>query len=130
MPDVPKFNVIYEQAMLLAANMRKDVIDYYKYSRDLGTSCQLWHIWGNDVVLQARSGTIIQKDVWTMPSLHATGSTYLWIYNHCLLKTTFEVVVDGMCKGVSRNADSIRGLSFGRYAMVVVGIMRRFCYAL
>jgi len=39
----------------------------------------------------------------------------LVVYNHCILKTTNEVVVEGMCKFISKQADSIRGLSFQMY---------------
>jgi hypothetical protein len=40
----------------------------------------------------------------------------LWVYNHCILKTGNEAVVEGMCKFIARQADSERGLSMGRYA--------------
>ena len=79
---------------------------------------------GNDGLVQARSGTTIPEGEWTMPSLHATIPAYLWVYNHCLLKTTVEAPVEGMCKGISRYADSTRDLTFSRYAMVVLGIMQ------
>jgi hypothetical protein len=49
--------------MLLAANTRKDITDYYKYSRDPRTAFHRWHIKGKDGSLQARSGTDIQEDV-------------------------------------------------------------------
>jgi hypothetical protein len=47
-PDVPTFNVVYEQAMTLATNMRKDVSDFYNYSRDPRTTCHKWHNKGED----------------------------------------------------------------------------------
>ena len=53
-PDVPTFNVIYEQAMKLAANMRKDVSEFYKYSRDPQTTCHMWHMEGEDGSLHVR----------------------------------------------------------------------------
>ncbi len=64
-------------------------------------------------------GQIYKKDIWTSPSLHSTCPAFLWVYNHVLLKTANEAVVEGMCKGVSKHADSIRGVSFGRYAIIV-----------
>ena len=118
-PDVPTFNAVYEQAMMLATNMRKDVSDFYKYSRDPRTACYRWHIKGEDGSLEVRSGTSIQADIWTSPSLHATSPAFLWVYNHVLLKTANEAIVEGICKGVSKHADSIRGLSFARYAVLL-----------
>jgi hypothetical protein len=40
----------------------------------------------------------------------------LWVYNHVLLKIGNEVVVEGMCKMIGRQANSTRGLVIGRYA--------------
>jgi hypothetical protein len=114
-PDVPPLVVVFEQAMLLADNMRKDVREFYKYSRDPITACHRWHIKGNDGSRQVCSGTVIQNDIWTRPSLNTTCPAFLWVYNHVLLKTGNEAVVEGMCKGVSKHADSIRGLSYERY---------------
>jgi len=116
-PDVPPLVVVYEQAMLLANNIRKDVSEFYKYSRDPRTTCQGWHIKGKDGSLQVCSGIVIQKDIWTSPSLHTTCLAFRWVYNHVSLKTTDEDVVGGMCKEVSKHDDSIRGLSIGRYAL-------------
>jgi hypothetical protein len=58
-PEVPNFNEVYEQAILLATTMRKDVIDFYKYSSNHETTCHMWHIKGKDGALHVRSGTII-----------------------------------------------------------------------
>ena len=63
--DIPPLVVVYEQAMLLADNMRKHVSEFYKYSRDPITACHRWHIKGKDGSLQVCSGTFIQKDIWT-----------------------------------------------------------------
>ncbi len=61
--DVPAINVVYEEAMVLPANMRKDVIDFYKYSRDLGIACHKWHIKEKDGALQTRSEIVIKIDI-------------------------------------------------------------------
>jgi hypothetical protein len=58
-PDVPPLVVVFEQAMLLADNMRTDVREFYKFSRDSRTTCHRWHIEGNDVSRQVCSGTVI-----------------------------------------------------------------------
>ena len=79
-------------------------------------ACHMWHYRAPDGALKARSGTIIQKDVWTTPRLHSSSPAFLWVYNHCILKTGNEAVVEGMCKFIARQADSERGLSMGRYA--------------
>ena len=98
-PDAPPLVVVYEQAMLLADNMRKDVSEFYKYPRDPITVCHRWHIKGKDGSLQVFSGIVIQKDIWTSPSLHTSCLAFLWVYNYVLLKTFNEAVVEGMCKG-------------------------------
>ena len=79
----------------------------------------MWHYMSKDGVLHAHSGTKIQKDIWTKPSLHSSSPVFLRDYNHVLLKTGNEAVVEGMCKVVGRQADSTRGLSIGRYAKEV-----------
>jgi hypothetical protein len=58
-PDVPTFTVVYEQAMMLATNMGKNVSDFDKYSRDPRTACRMWHNKGEDGSLEVRLGTII-----------------------------------------------------------------------
>ena len=45
---------------------------------------------------------------------------FLWVYNHVLLKTANEAVVEGMCKTVVRQANSTRGLTFGSFALRVL----------
>jgi hypothetical protein len=109
--------VVFEQAKLLARNMEKDATDFYKACVDPNTACHRWHYIGEDGVLHVRSGTIIQKAIWTKPRFYSTSPDFLWVYNHCLLKTGNEAVVEGMCKVIGRHADSTRGLSIGRYAM-------------
>ena len=88
--------VVHEHAIILANNMRKDVSEFYKYSRDPRIACHKWHIKGKDGSLQVCSETIIQKDIWTSPSLHSTCPAFLWVYSHVLLKSANEVVVEGM----------------------------------
>ena len=119
-PEVPNFNEVYEQAILLATTMRKDVIDFYKYYSNHETACHMRHIKGKYGALQVRSGIVIQKDIRKMPFLHANILSFLWIYNHCILKKANEVVVEGMCRRISKHADSIRGLSFGRYVVILM----------
>jgi hypothetical protein len=112
-PDVPTFNVVYEQAMMLAKNMRKDVSDFYNYSRDR----REW------IPRSSLGDNYPGRHIWTSPSLHADCPAFLWVYNHVLLKTANEAVVEGMCKGVSKHADSISGLSFARYDV----LLKPFC---
>jgi hypothetical protein len=52
-----------------------------------------------------------------MLSVSSQSPLFLWVYNHCLLKTSNEAVVEGMCKVVGKQADKGRGLGFGRYVM-------------
>ena len=102
--------------MHLARNIEKEVKNYYTGCSNPDTSCHRWHYKADDGVLHAHSGTIIQKDIWTKPSLHSSSPAFLWVYNHVLLKTGSEAVVEGMCKVIGCQADSTRGLLFGRYA--------------
>jgi len=69
-----------------------------------------------------RLGISIQKGVWTMSSLSSQSPSILWVCNHCLLKTTNEAVVKGMCKVVGKQANKGKGLGFVRY------VMREFYY--
>ncbi len=52
-----------------------------------------------------------------MPRLSRGSSAFLWIYENCILKTSNEAVVEGMCKFISKQADTIGGLSFQMYAI-------------
>ena len=112
--DVPDVHVLYTEGILLAEAMQKDISDYYNGCADPTTTCHRWHFKASDGELYVRSGTTIQKDVWTMPHLSSKSPSFLWFYNHCLLKTANEAVVEGMCKVVGKQADKGRGLHFGR----------------
>ncbi len=116
-PDVPEIDNVYEQAILLEDNMKKDIRDFYNGCARPELSCHRWHNWSVDGTYSTRSGTVIQKDIWTMPRLSRGSPAFLWVYNHCILKTANEVVVEGMCKFISKQADTIRGLSFQRYSI-------------
>ena len=47
-----------------------------------------------------------------MPRLSSQSPKFLWVCNHCMLKTSNEAVVEGMCKFISKQADSSRGITF------------------
>ena len=47
----------------------------------------------------------------------------MWVYNHVLLQIANESIVEGMCKTVGRQADSTRGLAFGRVALRVLMLL-------
>jgi hypothetical protein len=112
--DVPSVDELYNEGILLAEAMQKDISDYYSGCADPTTACHRWHFRASDGELYVCSGTTIQKDVWTMPHLSSKSPSFLWFYNHCLLKTANEAVVEGMCKVVGKQADKGRGLHFGR----------------
>jgi hypothetical protein len=80
--DISDIDVVYEHAMLLARGMEKEVIDFYTGCTNPSTSCHMWHYRAEDGVLHVQSGTIIQKDIWTTPSLHSSSPAFLWVYNH------------------------------------------------
>ena len=96
--------------------MKKNVTDVYKACLNPMTACHMWHYMAEDGVLQFRSGTIIQKDIWLRPHLYSSSLDFLGVYNHCLLKTENEAVVEGMCNVIGQQEDLDRGFSMRRYA--------------
>ncbi len=85
--DVPEIDVVFAHAMLLARNMEKKVKDFYKRYLNPNTAFHKWHYMKEYGVLHAHSGTILQKDIWTTPSIYSSSPLFLWVYNHVLLKT-------------------------------------------
>jgi hypothetical protein len=126
--DVPDVDVIYSEAILLAEAMQKDISDYYMGCANPTTACHRWHFRATDGELYVCSGTTIQKDVWTMPNLSSKSPSFLWVYNHCLLKTSNEAVVEGMCKVVGKQADKGRGLQFGRCVFCILIKLVSMCF--
>jgi len=102
-PGVPHIDVVYAQANLLSDNMKTDITDSYNGCARPKVACHRWHCMTEDEGI--RSGTIIQKNIWTLPRLSSQSPAFLRVYNHCMLKTTNEVVVEGMCKLISKQAD-------------------------
>jgi len=66
--DVPDVDVVFAQAMVLAASMEKEVNEFYRRCSDPNTSIHKWHYRTEDGVLHVHSGTILQRDIWTTPS--------------------------------------------------------------
>ena len=66
------------------------------------------------------SGTLIMKDVFTTPALRCGVGDFLYLFQHCALKTANEAVVEGMGSIVDRHADPRRGLSPDHYTMEAV----------
>ena len=112
--DVPEVDVLYNEAILFAEAMEKDISDYYRGCADPTITCHNWHFRATYGELYVCSGTNIQKNVWTMPNLSFKSPSFLWVYNHGLLKTTNEAVMEGMCKVVGKQAEKGRGLHFRR----------------
>jgi len=50
-------------------------------------------------------------------TLSSKSLSFFWVYNHGLLKTLNEVVVECMCKVVGKHAEKGKGLHVGRCAM-------------
>ena len=75
--DVPEVDVIYNESILLAEAMQKDISDYYRGCTDPTTACYIWHFRATDGELYVCSGTTIQKDVWTMPNLSSKSPSFL-----------------------------------------------------
>jgi hypothetical protein len=112
--DVPEVDGMYNEALLLAEAMQKDISDYYIRCADPTITCHIWHFRATDGELYIYSGTPIQKYVWIMPNLSSKSPSFFWAYNHCLLKTSNEAVAEGMCKVVGKQADKGKCLHFGR----------------
>jgi hypothetical protein len=58
-PEIPSVDVVYEEAMLLARHMKKDIADYYGGCPNPKTGCHLWHSMGADGTRIVLSGTVI-----------------------------------------------------------------------
>ena len=127
-PDVPPIDVVYDQALVLADNMKADITNFYKNCANPARACHRWHSMAEDGTRGVRSGTVLQKDVWTKPHLSSECLAFLWVYNHVLLKTCNEAVVECMCKFVSRQANSVRGLDFERYETYMYLITLRYLF--
>ncbi len=106
-PDVPHIAIAYAQAKIIADNTKIDIDGYYNGCARPEQACHRWHSKAEDGTDANRSGIVIQKDIWTLPRLSSQCPTFLWVYNHCMLKTTNEVVVEGMCNFISKQANSI-----------------------
>ena len=113
-PDVPHVNVVYAHAKCLADNMKNDINGFYNRCARAEQAGHRWHCRSEDGTYATRSSTVVQKDIWTLPRLSSQCPIFLWFYKRCMLKTANEVVVEGMCTFISKQADSIRGLSFKR----------------
>jgi hypothetical protein len=114
-PHVPPIDVVYDQTLVLADNMKADITNFYKNCANHARVCHRWHSMAENGTRGVQFRTIVQKDVWIRPRLSSECTAFLWVYNHVLLKTFNEDVVEGMCKFVSHQADSVRGLDFERY---------------
>ncbi len=73
--NIPDIDVVFAHAMLLARSMKKEVTDFYRYSNP-NTTFHKWHYRTENGVLHAHSGTIIQKDIWTTPSLYSSSPLF------------------------------------------------------
>ncbi len=115
MPDIPDIDIVYVQAKLLANIMKADIVELYNGCAKPERSCHRWHCRAEDGTYSTRFGTIIQKNIRTLPRLSSRIPAFLWVYNHCILQTANEAVVQGMYKFISKQVDMVRGLSFQRY---------------
>ena len=60
-------------------------------------------------------GTEIMRVIFMEERFHKDCHDWLYIFNHCVLKTVNEAVVEGMGSIVDKHADPKRGLSQDRY---------------
>ncbi len=107
--DVPHIDVVYAQAKTLADTMKMDINDFYNGCERPKQTCHRWHCRSGDGTYAICFGTVIQKDIWTLPRISSQCPTFMWVYNHCIQKKANEVVVEGMCKFISKQADFVTG---------------------
>jgi len=88
-------------------NTKTDIIILYNGCARSDVACHRWQCKGEDRICLVQSGTIIQEHIWTLPRFSSQSPAFLWVYNHCMLKTSNEVVVEGICMFISKQADSI-----------------------
>ena len=55
------------------------------------------------------SGTVIMKDLFTVPALHRDLEDILYVFTHLALKIVNEAVVEGMGSMISMHGDKSRG---------------------
>jgi hypothetical protein len=61
------------------------------------------------------SGTVIQKALFTDSKLYGGAADWLYLYNHCALKSMNEAVVESMGSVLDAHAVGKRGLSMEKY---------------
>jgi hypothetical protein len=61
------------------------------------------------------SGTVIMKDLFTQPALYGGLADWLYLFQHCALKTSNEAVVESMGCVLDHFASPVRNLSFVRF---------------
>ena len=64
-----------------------------------------------------KSGTVIMKSLYDEPELHKEIGALMWVFEHCVLKTRCEAVVEGMGSVVNLHANGRRGLTAEKIEM-------------
>jgi hypothetical protein len=78
--------IVYAEATLLADNMKIDINTCYIGCARREHACHRYHSRSEDDMYAARSGTIIQKDIWTFPRLSSQSHSFLRVYKALLAK--------------------------------------------
>jgi hypothetical protein len=112
---VADFEHVLQQCTKLASKLQQEVEDFYA-GATFPDSLHRWHEKVGAEILTV-SGTVIQEEVMTAKRMYQDCPDYIYMYQHCALKTMNEAVVEGMCSVVSRHATGVRGLSFNKYGM-------------
>jgi hypothetical protein len=95
--DVPHVEIMYNEAIRLAEAMQKDITYYYKCCENPNTTSHKWHFKTTNGDVYACSGTTIQKDVRTAPTLSYKSPSFLLVDTHCVFKAANKAVVKGTC---------------------------------
>ena len=96
-PDVPSLAVLTSEFTLLSERLRDAHGEHPFSARWAGAS-----------------GTVIMKDVFTMPRFYEGCQRYLHLFAHCALKSMNESVVEGMGGVWDRSSPDARHCSFER----------------
>lgn len=111
----PPFSTVLSEGVALASLIQSEVKSFYENVVS-HRSAHRWHVRQQDGSFTVKSGTVIQKDILTRPCYYQASQSYIFLYQHMVLKIVNESVVESMCSVVAKHAAPGRGLSFGKYA--------------
>jgi hypothetical protein len=98
---LPAFTEMWRQHLLLSERLCTAYTDVVRYRER----------WSPPDI----SGTVIMKDLFTEEKMYSGAPDWLYLFNHCALKTVNEAVVESMGSMLDRHAVGSRGLPMAKY---------------